>query len=56
MTMLRQGKMETGATRNLSYHANWKEELQNIPSMASLGVLKPRPTLFQNLLPALPGL
>ena len=33
-----------------------KKELHNIPSMASLGVLKPRPTLFQNLLPPLPGL
>ena len=34
----------------------WTIELQDKPSMASLGVLKPRPTFFQNLLPPLPGL
>jgi len=34
----------------------WTIELQDKPSMASLGVLKPRPMFFQNLLPPFPGL
>jgi hypothetical protein len=33
-----------------------QEEEKYWPSMASLGVLKPRPMFFQNLFPPLPGL
>jgi hypothetical protein len=53
---LNKGKIQHGNKIKRINHIIKTNHAELIPSIASLGVLNPNPTLFQNLFPPFPGL